>query len=161
MSAEISLCGTYRYTLTRPRRVEHPDRGTALFCMLNPSTADATLDDPTIRRCRGFADSWGCAGITVVNLYALRSTNPDALWAHTDPVGPENDLWLRRVAREHGDVVCAWGTKAREDRVRQAVEILRSAGARLWCLGKTKAGHPRHPLYVRGDQPMEAWEPAT
>lgn len=159
MSAELSPCGSYRYKLTRARGLRFPDAGTAAFCMLNPSTADATIDDPTIRRCRGFADSWGCNGLVVVNLYALRSTYPNALWSHRDPVGPDNDLWLSSVARECGDVVCAWGANAREDRVRQVVQILRAAGARLWCLGRTKAGHPRHPLYVRGDQALEAWTP--
>lgn len=159
MSAEISPCGQYRYTLTRRPLSPYPDRGTAVFCMLNPSTADATLDDPTIRRCRGFADRWGCNGITVVNLYALRSTDPRALWAHTDPVGEANSYWLRAVARDCGTVVCAWGAHAREDRVREAVAIFQSVGADLRCLGVTKAGAPRHPLYVRGDQPLLPWQP--
>lgn len=159
MSAEISPCGQYRYTLDRPRLDGFPDAGRAVFCMLNPSTADATVDDPTIRRCRGFAERWGCNGITVVNLYALRSTEPRALWEHPDPVGPENDFRLGRIARQCGDVVCAWGAAAREDRVRQVVEIFRNARARLFCLGTTKDGHPRHPLYVRGDQPLVPWEP--
>jgi hypothetical protein len=70
------------------------DRGIAL--LLNPSTADATADDPTIRRCRGFARLWGCAGITVA-LYALRATDAAALWRHSDPKGPENDAWLLRL----------------------------------------------------------------
>lgn len=159
MSAEISPCGQYRYTLTRPPLAPYPDRGTAAFCMLNPSTADATLDDPTIRRCRGFAERWGCNGITVVNLYALRSKDPRALWNHADPVGPMNDYWLRLVARECGGMVCAWGANAKPERVAQAVQALRAAGAKLYCLGTTKDGHPRHPLYVRGDQPLVPWEP--
>lgn len=161
MTAQISPCGQYRYTLTRGPLTPYPDRGTALFCMLNPSTADATTDDPTIRRCRGFADRWGCNGIAVVNLYALRSKDPRALWEHGDPVGAENDYWLRQLARECGGVVCAWGTNARQDRVRMAVDTFRSVGANLLCLGTTKAGHPRHPLYVSGDQPYIAWEPTA
>lgn len=158
MSAIISECGTYRYLLTRPSEVQHPDRSTALFIMLNPSTADASLDDPTIRRCRGFARTWGCAGITVVNLYALRATDPAALRGHPDPVGPDCDMHLRALAREYGEAVCAWGANAMPGRVDQVVRIFREAGARLWCLGTTKAGAPRHPLYVRGDQPLIAWE---
>lgn len=157
MSAVISPCGTYRYLLSRPSEVLHPDRSDALFIMLNPSTADETSDDPTIRRCRGFARSWGCAGLTVANLYALRATDPAALWEHDDPVGPENDVHLATLAREYGDVVCAWGANARHDRVTQVVSILTSSGARLWCLGMTKAGAPRHPLYVRADQPCIEW----
>lgn len=159
MSAEISLCGQYRYTLTRPPLTPYPDRGTAVFCMLTPSTADATLDDPTIRRCRGFAERWGCNGITVVNLYALRSTDPRGLWDHADPVGPENDYWLWRAARDCGTVVCAWGANARIDRVREVVALFRKAGADLRCLGQTKAGAPRHPLYIRADQPLVPWAP--
>jgi len=163
MSATISDCGRYRYVLTRPPispwRIQ-PWWRPAVFCMLNPSTADATLDDPTIRRCRGFAERNDSAfnGIVVVNLYALRSTDPRALWNHADPIGPENDRWLRDVAA-CSEVVCAWGANAREDRVRQVVEILRAAGASLLCLGQTKDGHPRHPLYVRSDHPLVPWSP--
>jgi hypothetical protein len=158
--AEISPCGSYRYLLSRdPLSGSRPERSSAVFCMLNPSTADAAQDDPTIRRCRGFARSWGCAGLVVVNLYALRSTKPDALWSHADPIGPLNDQWLQRVARENGEVVCAWGANARADRVAAAVAIFRSAGARLWCLGTTASGAPRHPLYVRGDQSLVTFTP--
>lgn len=162
MSAVISPCRQYRYLL---KRIDHtapllaPDAVPAVFCMLNPSTADAALDDPTIRRCRGFAATWSRPGIVVVNLYALRSTNPAWLWEHADPVGPENDHWLHRVAREGGEIVCAWGANAQPERVRTAVELFHAAGARLLCLGTTKDGHPRHPLYVRGNQPLVPWEP--
>lgn len=154
MSAVISSCQQYRYLLKRPSEVEHPDRTTALFVMLNPSTADATLDDPTIRRCRGFARGWGCAGIVVANLYALRSTDPAVLRGHRDAIGPENDDWLRRLAGEFGDVVCAWGANAEPARSAAVIEILRGAGARLWCLGITKAGAPKHPLYISASQPL-------
>lgn len=159
--AVISDCGQYRYTLTRPPRLppllNQPLRPPAVFCMLNPSTADARADDATIRRCRGFAARAELNGILVVNLYALRSTEPRALWEHEDPVGPENDHWLHRAASESGQVICAWGANAKPDRVRVAVELFRAAGARLLCLGTTKDGHPRHPLYVRGDQPLVDW----
>ncbi|SIT44000.1 conserved hypothetical protein [Paraburkholderia piptadeniae] len=77
--------------------------------MLNPSTADATLDDPTIRRCHGFAKLWACNGPAVANLYTLRSTDPAALCSHPDPIGPDNDVFLLNFARECGDVICAWG----------------------------------------------------
>jgi hypothetical protein len=159
--AAISECGLYRYTLRRPCEVLHPERSTAAFVMLNPSTADASLDDPTIRRCRGFARAWGCNGLTVMNLYALRSTDPAALWKAADPVGPENDGYLRQIAREYGDVVCAWGSNAKPDRVAAFLRIMDGASARLWCLGMTKDGSPRHPLYVRGDQPLVPWPAAA
>ncbi|KVC19730.1 DUF1643 domain-containing protein [Burkholderia pseudomultivorans] len=160
MSTIISECGQYRYLLSRPADCTAPMKSAALFLMLNPSTADASLDDPTIRRCRGFAKTWDCNGISVANLYALRSTDPVALWSHADPVGPDNDTYLRKFAYEYGDVVCAWGANARDERVSAVVAILREAGARLWCLGTTKDGSPRHPLYVRADQPLIEWNPA-
>ena len=150
MSAIISDCGQYRYLLTRPSEVELPERGTALFLMLNPSTADASLDDPTIRRCRGFAKSWGCA---------LRATNPKELWRHDAPIGAENNYWLEKLAKEYGDVVCAWGANAKPERVNEVYQILKDAGARLWCLGTTKSGAPKHPLYIKADQKLIAWEP--
>lgn len=159
--AVISDCGLYRYTLHRPPEVRHPERSTAALVMLNPSTADATQDDPTIRRCRGFARAWGCAGLTVLNLYALRSPDPAALWKAVDPIGPENDDYLRRIAREYGDVVCAWGGNAKPDRVATFLRIMARAAARLWCLGMTKDGSPRHPLYVRADQPLVPWTAAV
>ncbi len=158
-TAEISACGRYRYVLTRPGDLATPMKSSALFCMLNPSTADASADDPTIRRCRGFARAWDCAGVVVVNLYAFRSTAPAKLWAAGDPVGDLNNYWLRSTARELGDVVCAWGANARQDRVDAAVALFREAGARLWCLGITKDGAPRHPLYVRADQPLIEYSP--
>ena len=159
MSAIISECGCYRYLLTRPADSMAPMKSTVLFVMLNPGTADAALDDATIRRCRSFARRWDCNGIAVANLYALRSTDPGRLWLHPDPVGPDNDMYLRRLAREYGDVVCAWGSNARPERVASVAKTLAGAGARLWCLGTTKDGSPRHPLYVRGDQPLIEWSP--
>jgi hypothetical protein len=161
MSAIISACGTYRYALTRIGDTRSGERACAMFLMLNPSTANATQDDPTIRRCRSFASSWGNACIAVANLYALRSTEPAALWVHPDPVGPENDDHIYEMAMMHGRVVCAWGTNAPEHRVAAVVALLRDAGARLACLGTTKHGAPRHPLYVRGDQPLVEWLPPT
>lgn len=158
MTAIISECGQYRYLLTRPGD-SLADKGTALFLMLNPSTADATLDDPTIRRCRNFAKTWACNGIAVANLYALRATNPADLWKHADPVGPDNDWRLRAIAQEYTDIVCAWGANAKPERVAAVANILTAAGGRLWCLGTTKDGHPRHPLYVRGDQALLPWAP--
>jgi hypothetical protein len=157
MSAIISPCGQYRYALTRAAECRRPTKRAALFVMLNPSTADAEKDDPTIRRCRAFAKLWGCDGLTVANLYALRATDPKALWAHSDPVGIDNDRHLALLVESHSEIVCAWGTNAREDRIAVAVERMQQAGARLMCLGMTKSGAPRHPLYVAGNQPLIEW----
>lgn len=155
MGAIISDCGQYRYQLTRdiPDGSEAP----AVFVMLNPSTADAMHDDPTIRRCMGFAKSWGASSLIVANLYALRSTDPKALWTHPDPVGPENNKHLAELARKHFYVVCAWGANARPDRVRDFLRVMEASEASLWCLGETKAGAPRHPLYLRRDAKLLPW----
>jgi hypothetical protein len=161
MSAIISVCGQYRYQLARPGGTMTVGEAPAVFVMLNPSTADETLDDPTIRRCRSFAAQWGNDGIIVANLYALRSTDPAALWKHRNPIGPDNDDHLYELAISHGRIVCAWGANAEIDRVRDVAKIFRDAGAKLLCLGVTNHGAPRHPLYVRADQPLIEWtEPA-
>lgn len=148
-TATFSPCRTYRYALTR-RWVANTE-GIA-FLMLNPSTADAFVLDPTIRRCMGFARGWGFGGLLVLNLFGLRSTDPAALRTHVDPVGPDNDAvivdWLGRLS---GPVVAAWGVHGvYRQRGEQVAGLLRDHGRRLMCLGATKDGHPRHPLYVAG-----------
>lgn len=164
MSAVISDCGAYRYLLKRKPAQMRPGASTALFIMLNPSTADAELDDPTIRRCRGFAERWDCAGIVVANLYGLRSTDPKALLTVADPIGPDNDNWLRKLAWEYESVVFAWGANAPAKRAAEVVEIFSTINPRhrrMWCLGQTKNGSPKHPLYIRADQPLVEFIIAT
>lgn len=156
MSAVISPCGQYRYELSRPTSIATPITDSLLIVMLNPSTADAEIDDPTVRRCIRFARDFGAQEIDVCNLYALRATNPKALKTHPDPVGPDNDAHLQRMADLHTNVLCAWGGKAPENRVREFVEMFWRK-ANLLCLGTTKSGAPRHPLYVRADQPLVPW----
>lgn len=156
--AVISDCERYRYLLTRQTGVEDPTWPPALFVMLNPSTADASQDDPTIRRCVAFARSWGAPGIIVANLYAFRSPSPEALnRCDVDPVGPENDAWLERLLLEHENVVCAWGAHADLERVRQFKAMADRKMDTLLCLGTTKSGAPRHPLYVKGDTKLQLW----
>lgn len=153
-SAAISPCGTYRYRLERSWAASKPF---AAFVMLNPSTADATDDDPTIRRCIGFARTWGHGGLVVVNLYAYRATNPAELRGVADPVGPDNDEHLRtafaQAAQVGGPVVAAWGTKAGPDRVRKVAAM----AERFVALRVTKNGHPGHPLYVPAAATPVAW----
>lgn len=151
MSATISDCGTYRYTL-------HRDlggllgAGVCLFVMLNPSTADASQDDPTIRRCKAFADRWGHAELTVANLYAYRATSPAALDEAADPVGPHNDDWIDRLATAATRIVCAWGADVGPIAYRAEQVTDRLSGfCELEALGLAANGEPRHPLYVRGD----------
>lgn len=161
-SAEISECGRYRYSLIR--RWGEADGPHALFIMLNPSTADAEQDDPTIRRCIGFAKAWGMHGLCVVNLFAHRATNPKDLEASTgDVVGPGNDRWIVASAQaatfSGGPVVVAWGASLPGDLGRPVafgvVRMLRHHGIEMQCLGRTKLGYPRHPLYVKGDTELE------
>jgi len=154
-SAVLSDDGVYRYELTRRWG---PGR-TATFVMLNPSTADAVMNDPTIRRCIGFSMRWGCGALRVVNLYAYRATDPRTLWATPDPVGPDNDLHLYEAASkastEGAPLVAAWGANAKPVRVGQALRI--PGFDQLSALGVTKAGQPRHPLYLRGDAHLTSW----
>lgn len=152
--AVISECGLYRYRLSR---VWDEGRPSLPFVMLNPSTADADIDDPTIRRCMAFARREGMGGIEVANLYAFRATDPNTLWKQLDPFGPENEDHLRNVALAsvaYGvPIVCGWGEKGGNSN--RPIHIMQLAGAELVCLGRTKSGRPRHPLYVRGNQPFE------
>lgn len=159
-SAIISECGQYRYWL---ERYWGPGEMLLPFIMLNPSTADDEQDDPTIRRCMSFARRDGYVGIIVVNLYAFRATNPAALLIANDAIGPLNADYIWKVAAEAAKypvpVVCAWGTKGAldPDHVRNVTVAMRGHGAQLVCLGKTNDGHPRHPLYVKGDQPLVSY----
>lgn len=143
-SAILSDCGKYRYRLDREWEIS---RSKVTFLMLNPSTADASEDDPTIRRCIGFAKAWGYGGLIVGNLFALRSTEPKALYSHVDPVGPDNDKHLHAIAQSSVEIVCAWGThgifKGRDRIVYNMLEL-----CNLSALKVTAAGHPGHPLYI-------------
>ncbi|MGE5370245.1 MAG: DUF1643 domain-containing protein [Chloroflexota bacterium] len=154
MSADISPCGTYRYLLTREWDAGLPK---LTYVMLNPSAADASSDDPTIRRCIGFARREGCGGILIVNVFAYRTASPRALALAPAPVGPRNKGVLCRVARRsQRPIVCAWGAYAGSAGF-DAAAVLRGVGAELVCFGKTKGGAPRHPLYVRGDTALEPY----
>jgi hypothetical protein len=146
--ARLSSCGRYRYELKRSWTMDVEKRY-CLFVMLNPSTADATVDDPTIRRCIAFAKAWGYDALTVGNLYALRATDPAELWTVADPVGPENDERLAILASYARVIVAAWGANARIERVSQVLPILERFG-RVHALKTTKHGQPCHPLYLPG-----------
>lgn len=153
----------YRYRLTRHlTRDIGEGRGTINWIMLNPSTADATQDDPTIRRCIAFSRSWHFEWMIVTNLWALRATNPDELTKAEDPVGPRNMQHLYMAMEESEFIVAAWGaiveTVMRAGKPRIHVETLLPKSKVLWCLGRTKAGHPRHPLYVSGDTKPELFK---
>lgn len=148
-TASISDDGLYRYDLAR----RWADGPLALWIMLNPSTADSNQDDPTLRRCMAFTRAWDCGGIAVVNLYAYRSPDPKALTAVDDPVGPENirylESWLGRTHDEVRWAIAGWGDKLPAHRPHPPVILMAEKRLRpLYCLGRTKSGRPRHPLYV-------------
>lgn len=155
--ATFSACRKYRYTL---KRRWDGAKEYMVFVMLNPSTADANLDDPTIRRCIGFAKREGAGGIVVLNLYALRSTDPVNLHRVHDPVGPDNDSAIRffaRAASHRGaPVVFAWGTlgKIKPGRDRHVAALFVAAGCKPKCLGLSSDGSPLHPLYLPGTSPL-------
>lgn len=158
MSAVISECGKYRYVLSRHTGIVGPPRP-CLFIMLNPSTADAKRDDPTIRKCLKFAKREKCTNLVVVNLFAYRTTNPITLKRVSDPVGPEND---RHIFKEidlcedwNGIVVAAWGNNGRLHGRGKAVEVmLEKRGIPIHFFNLTKNGQPAHPLYQRDDAPL-------
>jgi hypothetical protein len=148
-TATFSADRTHRYLLTRTWDAASP---TVNFLMLNPSTADAFVLDPTNRRCMGFARDWGYGSVMVTNIFGFRSTDPNGLRGAADPVGPDNDAAILDAASAAQLVIAAWGVHGellgRADSVRSK---LAEAGIELHALRLTKAGHPGHPLYVSAD----------
>lgn len=150
--AIISDCGTFRYRLSRMWSPTPP----LAFVMLNPSTADANLDDPTIRKCIGFAERLGFGGIDVVNLFAFRATDPKDLRNNGSQVGPENDYAIQRcarLARAYGSpVICAWGANARsplgQARATTVRKMLGDMNVELRALRLLRDGVPEHPLML-------------
>lgn len=159
-AAIISPCGQYRYTLSR---IWDPTLPILAWCLLNPSTADAMVDDATVRRCIGFARLWGYGGIFIVNMFAFRSRYPKQLRIVDDPVGPENDNYiLDTVARF--DTVVGWGGNGDSypDRVRSVTELLEQCyNRRPMCLGTTRTGQPKHPLFIPYSASRVAWSLPT
>lgn len=155
MNAIISDCGQYRYWLER--KIEGRLKAACVFIMLNPSIADAELDDPTIRRCKGFAQRFACNKLVVVNMFSYRATKPINLYKADDPVGPKNDSYIQKALALPGIKFCAWGANDVRGRDQLVRRLADRTGAGLCCLGRTKSGAPRHPLYAAADAPMETW----
>jgi len=154
-TAVYSDCERYRYTLTR---VWDPAGRKALFVMLNPSTATEVQNDPTVERCERRARALGFGAFRVTNIFAWRDTDPKKMRAADDPVGPANDGAIREGAAWADQVICAWGAHgAHLDRGRQVEALLRDTGRALYHLGLTKAGHPKHPLYIGYAKQPEPW----
>jgi len=156
MSAIISKCGKYRYVLTRnlPQLVRHIKP--CLFIMLNPSTADATENDPTIRRCIGFAERELCTSLTVINLYAYRATKPKDLLIIDFPVGEENQKhWVEQFDKHrYGLIVAAWGSH----KMARLHSRIFPRDYKVFCLGKNKDGMPKHPLFLSSNTKLEVFE---
>lgn len=142
--ATISDCGKYRYWLER-RWEEHKDY--LNFIMLNPSTADAEVDDPTIRKCIGFAKKWGYGGIHVTNLFAFRATDPSELERCECPIGPNNGSYLEAGILSAPVTICAWGANKMAAKLAPKIAGLLKNG-RAMALRRNKDGSPAHPLYV-------------
>lgn len=144
-SATWSRCRRYRYALTR-----WWDDGPWIgWIMLNPSTADDRKDDPTVRRCMSFSRRWGYGGCHIRNLFAFRSTSPTKLLEHPEPIGARNDRSILELVDRCSVIVAAWGVHgAFRDRGREVARRLAKRGVQLYCLGQTRLGLPRHPLYL-------------
>ena len=138
----------YRYTLGRRWSAKGKR---VCFCLLNPSTADATVLDPTLTRCFGYAQRWGFHAMDVANIFALRSTDPKGLKLVDDPIGPDNDDAIVKLTKRADLVIVGWGTHATlNDRHAQVIELISSVCTPM-CLGVTKHGFPKHPLYLKAD----------
>lgn len=161
--AVFSSCGAFRYMLGRQWDETLP---VMVVCMLNPSKADHRQNDPTVIRMIGFAKREECGGLVIVNAFALRATDPRELLRAEDPVGPRNDNAINLVVAgsllpNMMKMIAAWGVpknKAIETRFNYVKCLMRQARGVVWHFGdRTKNGHPRHPLYLRGDVPIKKW----
>jgi hypothetical protein len=143
----------YRYRLWR---VWDINKSSVLFIMLNPSTADENVLDPTVRRCLGYAMKWGYGRIDICNLFALRATNPKELYKSDDPIGPDNNRYIVETANECDKTILAWGNHGElDDRYIDVIELLKDTA---FILAKTKSLQPAHPLYLKGDLLPVRWD---
>ena len=155
--AVISDCGQYRYLL---RRAWDHKAIRALFVMLNPSTADAEVDDATIRSCIRLCKSWGYGSFEVVNLFGFRATDPKDLAKAEEPIGPENDGIAKNAINRCDVAICAWGAhKMAVPRARDMFDMIQIYRPAAFCLGTTKSGAPKHPLYIKTGTALESWSP--
>ncbi len=141
----------YRYALKRSWEEQQPF---CLFIGLNPSTADETNDDPTIRRCIGFAKRWGYGGLYVGNLFSIRTKDPKIMKLNPEPIGIENNTWLLRLAERADKTIAVWGIDGGyKNRDEEIIKLIPN----LYCLGITKHGFPKHPLYLNKNTKLRAY----
>jgi len=154
--AVYSDCEAYRYALTR---VWDATGKRVTFVMLNPSTATEVQNDPTVERCERRARALGFGAFQVCNIFAFRATDPKVMRKATDPVGPANDEAIRKGCLWADQVICAWGTHGAYLSRGPAVEALvRATEKPMAHLGLSKAGHPKHPLYISYQKQPEKWD---
>lgn len=163
-TTQFSPCRRYRYTLWREwddcfwgLADDRPQAKQFLMVIgLNPSTADEQIDDPTIRRCMGFAKRWGYGALCMTNLFAWRDTKPEHMKAAAEPCGEDNGHWLTEVADDAGMILAAWGRHGSFlGRDRNVISALKGCGVQVYCLGHNGDGSPKHPLYIPADtQPI-------
>lgn len=147
--AIIDKTGNYRYSLWRIWDTEKPK---VTFIMLNGSTADANNDDPTLRRCIGYAKAWGYGSLEVVNLFGYRTTFPSELRKAKDPFGPENDSYILKALRDSAMVIAAWGTNGTfKKQDKHVLGLLKNNCVEPYCIDISKNGMPKHPLYLKSD----------
>lgn len=157
-TAIYSDCEKYRYSLTR---VWGEGAKRVLFVMLNPSTATEMQNDPTVERCERRARALGFGAFRVTNIFAWRDTDPRNMRAASDPTGPENDNAILDGVAWADTIVAAWGTHgAHLSRGQEVSQLLQRTGRELQCLGLTKDGHPKHPLYISYTQQPVTWKAA-
>jgi hypothetical protein len=153
--ADISADHLYRYSLWR---IWQPAEPLVMFIGLNPSTADATTDDHTIRRCLRFSADWNCGGLVMTNLFAFRATDPKAMLTAAEPIGTENDTVLAHWVQKALFIVAVWGTKGGHQGRNKAIE---ERFPNLHCFGVTKDGFPRHPARLRSDTQLVTYSAAS
>jgi hypothetical protein len=147
--SRFSRCHRYRYYLSH----RWSDGERCVFIGLNPSTATSKEDDATVRKCASFALSWGYSGFELINLFALRSRDPSELIRHPEPIGPTNNRWIKRILSDDKLLVACWGNGGA---LFQRGEFVRGMHGHLHCLGTTKSGQPKHPLYLPLITPLQA-----
>ncbi|KPU84935.1 hypothetical protein JI58_00695 [Marinosulfonomonas sp. PRT-SC04] len=156
--AIYSDCERYRYSLTR---VWEPAGKKAFFVMLNPSTATEVQNDPTVERCERRSRALGFGGFRVANIFAWRNTDPRKMRAADEPIGPANDAAISEGCAWADQIICAWGTHgAYMQRGAQVATLMRATNLPLYHLGLSKAGHPKHPLYIAYAVQPAVWQPA-